>query len=58
VLTEAVGDLHDTARAPADVVAKEYETVWRNLNPRKEYTLPDLIDLGERLNPATRAGKK
>jgi outer membrane protein len=25
------------------------------VDPRKEYTLPDLIDLGERLNPATRA---
>ena len=25
------------------------------VDPRKEYTLPDLIDLAERLNPATRA---
>jgi outer membrane protein len=25
------------------------------VDPRKEYALPDLIDLGERLNPATRA---
>ena len=42
---------HALRKGSADALERGKDLV----DPRKEYTLPDLIDLGERLNPATRA---
>ena len=49
--TESGGLSRDSAERFGGSIGKGKELV----DPRKEYTLPDLIDLAERLNPATRA---